>query len=514
MKLIVLDDEEKVCNLICALIDWQRLGLTFAGTAADGISGLELIKSARPDFLITDIRMPGMDGLQLISEAKKLLPDLQVIIISGYSQFDYAQSAIRCGVVNYLLKPVKQQELNSTLEKMVNEYTKRQLETSRAGLLEAQVKRDAVRKQQAALLSAVRKPGTVSAEDIQLPFPVRIYIIKLDGQNPPYDMQAGSVLAESLEVFIDRTVMLPHVCVFYDFFCILATGSGCEKKEYGDQLLGWCKSQVEIFRNFTLTLAVGPSVDDMTGFYKSARLAFQGISRRLVDGTLCVYEEKESIPAADFDFSPFVKSMFACMMQDDSVKFGQLYRKFRDGIAELHLMPCQYEPLIGSFGKQLLAEARRQLEDESYDKIAGQLFLLECASSAEHLWENTETFINLVYAAVTSANREKYVRPVREAQKFVAAHYNDCQLCLNSVAAHVGLNSTYFSGLFKKNCMVGFAEYLQNIRLEKAKELLVHTKDPVKQVSFDVGYADPKHFAKVFKSITGIKPNEYRQLYE
>ncbi len=62
--------------------------------------------------------------------------------------------------------------------------------------------------------------------------------------------------------------------------------------------------------------------------------------------------------------------------------------------------------------------------------------------------------------------------------------------------------------------MVGFAEYLQNIRLEKAKELLVHTKDPVKQVSFDVGYADPKHFAKVFKSITGIKPNEYRQLYE
>ncbi len=123
MKVVVADDERRVCALIVALIDWDGLGLQNVGTAYDGLEAFEVIKREKPDLVITDIRMPGLDGLELISKAKALYPDLQFIIISGHKQFDYAQSAIKYGVGEYLLKPIKKQELNQTLQRMKNRYS-------------------------------------------------------------------------------------------------------------------------------------------------------------------------------------------------------------------------------------------------------------------------------------------------------------------------------------------------------------------------------------------------------
>ena len=185
MKLVVIDDEEKVCRLICALIDWERLGIEAAGTAADGEDGLNLIRVVRPDILITDIRMPGKDGLELIAEAKSFLPHLQVIIISGYSQFDYAQAAIRYGVVNYLLKPVKKQELNTILEKITREHRQRLAETDRIEKLEGQVRQTQQNRQKEALHRAITDCRFDVPEDISLPLPCRIAVVKLDAIDPP-----------------------------------------------------------------------------------------------------------------------------------------------------------------------------------------------------------------------------------------------------------------------------------------------------------------------------------------
>lgn len=138
MNVLVADDEERVCALICALIDWDALDLHLVGTAYDGIQALQLIKETQPDLVITDIRMPGLDGLQLISHAKELQPQLQFIIISGHKQFDYAQSAIKFGVGEYLLKPIKKAELNQTLQRMRESFDKHMQERT----LQQQVKED------------------------------------------------------------------------------------------------------------------------------------------------------------------------------------------------------------------------------------------------------------------------------------------------------------------------------------------------------------------------------------
>ena len=106
IKVVIADDEEKVCQLIMGLIDWESLGMRIVGVAHNGIEALERIKECKPDLIITDIRMPGYDGLELIRQTQEIKADVDFIIISGYRHFDYAQNAIKYGVGDYLLKPI------------------------------------------------------------------------------------------------------------------------------------------------------------------------------------------------------------------------------------------------------------------------------------------------------------------------------------------------------------------------------------------------------------------------
>ncbi len=125
MKVLIADDEDRVCRLIYRLIKWDELDMEVAAIAHNGLEVLSMIEEHRPDIVITDIRMPGLDGLEMIRRAKELDGTLEFIIISGYRHFEYAQNAIRYGAGDYLLKPVKEAELYSVLERMRNQYQMR-----------------------------------------------------------------------------------------------------------------------------------------------------------------------------------------------------------------------------------------------------------------------------------------------------------------------------------------------------------------------------------------------------
>ena len=128
IRVIVADDEYKVCQLICQLIHWDALGMQLVGTASNGIEALQMIEAEKPDLVLTDIRMPGYDGMELLKRARLLNPNMEFIIISGYSHFEYAQTAIRYGVSDYILKPVNEEALNATLQKVRQRYLEHQAE--------------------------------------------------------------------------------------------------------------------------------------------------------------------------------------------------------------------------------------------------------------------------------------------------------------------------------------------------------------------------------------------------
>ncbi len=127
----VLVADEKVCQLICKLIHWEELEMKLVGMASNGIGSLQMIEAEHPDLVMTDIRMPGYDGMELLKRARIQNPDMEFIIISGYSHFEYAQTAIRYGVSDYILKPVNEEALNATLQKVRQRYMEHQVLTEK-----------------------------------------------------------------------------------------------------------------------------------------------------------------------------------------------------------------------------------------------------------------------------------------------------------------------------------------------------------------------------------------------
>ena len=512
MKLVVIDDEEKVCRLICALIDWERLGIEAAGTAADGEDGLNLIRVVRPDILITDIRMPGKDGLELIAEAKSFLPHLQVIIISGYSQFDYAQAAIRYGVVNYLLKPVKKQELNTILEKITREHRQRLAETDRIEKLEGQVRQTQQNRQKEALHRAITDSRFDVPEDISLPLPCRIAVVKLDAIDPPYTINVAPILAARLEDHLEAILDRPYIFTVSDLFFILAVGG--TDTPYGEALLGWCKKQVELFRQFTMTVAIGMPVTERSSLYAGAQSAFYGVSRRLEEGPLKIYRNDTAVSEAEYTTAPYNAGLAAALLHENEAEWVKAYTAFRTALEAEACTPYRYEIAIQQTAETVLEKITPHIESETGKALAALLSAVYCAPSRSLLWERFQFFLQTAHEKISAAVHEKLVRPVRDAQRYIAAHYAENTLSLNGIAEYVGLSSIYFSTLFKKSCGIGFAEYLQNVRMDHAKQLLSGTNRPIKEIAFAIGYTDPKHFAKVFKTATGVKPHEYRQLYE
>ena len=162
-RVIIADDEPKVLLLIRNLIQWEELGLELVATANDGISALDLIEELHPDIVITDIRMPGYDGIELIEKAKALDPRIDFIIISGYRHFNYAQKAIRFGVEDYLLKPLKALEINQTLRKMTEKYKERDKAKQREEQYSARIEDDAKKRQEQFIASLLAEKSDGAA---------------------------------------------------------------------------------------------------------------------------------------------------------------------------------------------------------------------------------------------------------------------------------------------------------------------------------------------------------------
>ena len=142
IKVLIADDEIKVCQLIKNLVPWEEIGLELIGFANNGINAIEMIVKEKPDIVITDIRMPGYDGIELIKRAKEFNPNINFIIVSGYRHFDYAHNAIKYGVGDYLLKPLKKNELINTLNKMVEKYNQKNKQIDENETLKKRIKND------------------------------------------------------------------------------------------------------------------------------------------------------------------------------------------------------------------------------------------------------------------------------------------------------------------------------------------------------------------------------------
>lgn len=539
-RVLIADDEPKVLLLIKSLIEWDKLGLELVATANDGVSALALIEELRPDIVITDIRMPGYDGIELIGRAKEVNPAIDFIIISGYRHFDYAQKAIRYGVEDYLLKPLKAVEINQTLGKMIEKYRARDLVRQREARVSVRLEKDAQLLHERFMSTVVSGSGAgfevgLDSElarlnqefDLALQDGLfQMFVVKADVDAATLGVNARRMLLEKTVSAIRDTLRVQcHACYLWaderGVFGLLNFDEE-QKKTLRKALVAVIdelQSHYEIFDRIKVSIGLGCQSSALQDMPISAREAELAMLNRLVQGTGRVIDRSVADNRAPLVARVITTEVRKRLLAAVEVLDAQEVAAVVDNV-RLEAERC--DGLTGAAVLALFDECRQILRfglkvQEAADAwVEAQLPVIDerlamCSAAREVFGLLRDYALSLIDHVVTLKKSEN-ARPVREAQKLIHARFAD-PIGLEMVSQHVGFNPTYFSALFKKETGMNFLEYLTDVRIREAKRLLSDPRKTIADVAAEVGYNDVKHFSRVFTRGTGIHPSKYRKLY-
>jgi two-component system response regulator YesN len=524
LKVLVADDEERVCRLIKMIVDWDSLNMEVIGTAANGLEALELVESLRPDILITDIRMPGCDGLELIEKAKAISPNLQIALISGYAQFEYAQSAINIGVGGYILKPIKKEIITATLAKLGNTCRERaELALASERLLQDSHKNSELLRDRLLedLLSIrLRKPsrellernyGFSAGSEL-----IQVFIIKIDcAYERFHDPSTGFVKRKTEDIFESTVAALCEANVFQLY---LSSWYGIInfKKENQAQIrraLRECLNQLEAhhFGGMEFTLAIGKAVDCPEMLPDSMQDAQIAVAERLTEGTGRLLESSKTEQQHDLKklTEKYIKTMERVADMLSKEEADSAVSEIADEIQNAGLRGHEIFNLVMSAGKKFVLQLSLDEDAAVINEFEEQC---ELCGSAGKLLDYLRGFLFEQISNARNRLESMAIRPIRIARQFVMQHFDE-PITLEDVCDAAGFSISYFSKLFKKETGEGFSKYLVRVRIDRAKELLRDTNTPVAEVCELVGYSDIKHFTGTFKKMTNLNPGQYRKLY-
>ncbi|HWP52379.1 MAG TPA: response regulator [Clostridia bacterium] len=527
LQVVIADDEIRVCRLVQMLVDWNTLDMELAGIASNGLEALALMECVKPDILITDIRMPGCDGLELIERARQIAPELEIVIISGYAQFEYAQSAIHYGVGDYLLKPIKQDALNATMKKLAERCLNRVASIDAIENLRqnSQKGHDLLRGR---LIEDLLQGRLEAPTDEQLRSEYgfsagtglfQVYILKMDYTSGAVENASLSALQNKVAQVIEPALKPLYTAGLLQFY--RSTGYGVlhfepQQKNAVRRILRDCLNQLVaqqfFFGSVEFSLAIGKAAKSSLELPQSMRSARLAICERLVEGTGRLLE---SAPAPSALRVRQVLDQYSHGMEQ---AVDALSADIADKVVdELRHAAAQVPDVRGYELLELVQAAGRifavrlHLNDEA-DSVKRFEEHCELSGSVERLFDCLRRFQRGQLELLWKQQENESTRPIRVAKQYIQQHYNE-PISLEDVCAATGFSVSYFSTLFKKETGEGFVKYLAKIRIEKAKALLQDTNLPIAEVCGRVGYNDLKHFTGIFKKVTSLNPGQYRKLY-
>lgn len=526
LKVIIADDEARVCRLVQALAQWDALGMEVAGTASNGIQALELAQKVQPDILITDIRMPGCHGLELIERVKKLLPQLEIVIISGYARFEYAQSAMRFGVEHYLLKPIQKDELMSTLRKLGERCRARKNFYSDSDTHVAGVKERALMRGRLVEDLALRKLENASAEQISrdYDFTVQPGLLQVALMRFNYDQEQFS--GATINVIWEKARKLMESSIGDSCFSVLFYSNGDKggavlnyAPENGGEVRRALRSgfnhllaQRFIFGEISISMALSAPVGNAAHLQDAFNDAVRVSYERLIDGSNRILE---GLPPDSGINELKLPERYGRAIESaiDSLNVSlsdEIVQKLeRDALATPGVRGWELFDLARRLGTLFVLRVNA---DASQDMLSDFESRCERCASAGELFECLRDFHRETLTEIIKRRENETQKPIRIAKQYIQRHFSE-NITLEDVCEATGFSVSYFSVLFKKETGEGFVKYLTRVRIDRAKELLKETGMPVSQICGEVGYGDLKHFNQTFKKATSLSPGQYRKLY-
>lgn len=545
LKIFLAEDEVVVRETIKRMIPWEELGFELVGEAADGEMALPLLIRQQPDLLITDIKMPFMDGLTLARLAKKEIPGLKVVILSGYDDFNYAKQAIGIGVEDYLLKPITKNALIERLSEIRSRYEHEK--TQKEYYEKFQREMQAYEKNSSRdffealvggsmdMMEVYKKAEKLGLDIVAEAYNVLIFTMNCDedfsGQRDEY----SSWEAESLELLENffaghSSAMLFRSNIFS--YGVLLKG----QRETIEENTRACVDEIRKILSRQdgrreWFLAVGQSVERLSQIQKSYHTASRAFSQRyLYDENILYYDEMETMEhpggQAETEDNAYLQKV------DVNALNPAILQKFlSNGLQEeTENFVKDYFYAIGQEPMESLVFRNYVILNVRFSVISFIKGLgcdtneMESADTEEVLAEsgkNMESAIayakKMISQAIeirdqNSGNKNRSI--LKTAVDFIDSHYMDEEISLNTVANVANVSSNHFSALFSQNMGQTFIEYLTTLRMNKAKELLRCTGMRSSEIAGEIGYKDAHYFSYLFKKTQGMTPSDYRKARE
>lgn len=534
IRTMLLDDEYWVCKLMQSLVDWEKFGFTLISQAYDGENGFQEILLKKPDLVFTDIRMSGMTGIELIEKCREFSLNTQFVIISGYSDFEYAKAAIKNGVLGYLLKPVDQTELEDLLI---------QIHSTMMKDLHRQTEQEQLQTQ---LIEKKRKYAQQYLENLFNRADNTIPEINVSQINRDCDMHFNDSLEYQifLYAFDKRTnnaeVYLPEMEKLVTR-CYREAGPLCN-----ETISGIHAGYVYCFTNFTFKNSEQLSQVLKKVFY-SVKLSLTDLLG--CDMTLCISEIFSSFSQLSWLFNSAQKAYYARIQLgtnriieaenlsynnlSETEIFGQEERNVIDAFlcrrserSAKQVIACIYGKYLDqpnpnpvqmvTIGNRILQYLFSVVDEPIWNTLGYQNF--DSAFRILQSFSSENSFMEYLIQLLTRAEQElnkdqKTSTAVNTLRAYLDEHYSE-NISLEDLSSLVFLSSKYISDMFRSETGITITEYITAKRIDQAKQELLNSNTKIYEIADHLGFHDVKYFNKVFKKQVGISPLQFRKLYQ
>ncbi|HJC66217.1 MAG TPA: response regulator [Candidatus Enterocloster excrementigallinarum] len=529
-RIILVDDEEEVRTSIIKKIDWKSAGFQVVGDAENGQDALEKIEQLEPDVVMTDIRMPYMDGLTLIEKIRQKYPSMKILIFSGFDDFEYAKQAIKLNVTEYILKPVNVEELTEILERVKANLDDEIEQRRNVDRLRERYQNSLPILKELFLNDLARGNVPPGQEEARL----KEYGVDILGAKQwlaavvsveQEEQTEERVLSQHQELipFSVRQLIEDHLKEAYRFVLFNSTAgltlvAALDEEEKGtgiiDQLEDICKECRKILE-VTVTIGVGHRCSDLGHLSVSCQSAVDALGYKAIVGAgKTIYIN---------DVEPVGRGRLQMDVKDESelinaVKFGpkDKIRSVVHGLvdrmeeAKVHLR--QYQLFMLSISNCLL-QMMQQYDLDPGDLLSTQKHYSEILSFTLHRDEFEEWIIETACQMNEMMNQERdntTRRVILEAKRYIQENYQNPELSVEMLCREFHMSPAYFSTVFKRETGQSYVGYLTDVRLAKAVELLETTDDKTYVIAEKVGYQEQNYFSYVFKKRFGVSPTKYR----
>ena len=542
VKVYLVEDEIIIRQSIKNSIDWEKEGYEFVGDASDGELALPVILKEKPDILITDIRMPFMDGLELSRMVKAELPDIKIVILSGYDDFEYAKQAIKIGVAEYLLKPVSSavllEHLSEIAEKVRDE--REDLALKKVYYQEMQENEELIKMKflgelisgKLSLADAMEK-GKRFHMNLSGPF-YRIILFKFI-QEDHVQAEQSEALAGAYEAvggYVDRFRDVFRFQRGVEGWAFLLTSVEEDMETQTKAFIEGLKAVIAPFDTLTWVGGIGSEVARIRELRYSFREADKAFAGRFVqEPNQIISVEQLNFEQQDNEFDANIfgeinqfNQIITRFLSNGSLEevesfVGALFTEisedhFRSLMIRQYIIMDIYATVL-TFCKKLRKDAG--VEGEVYGQWEGirenekiLKLAVTTAESVDDIKDYIGTLLDHAIELRNTVSGRRYSEIIQTAKARIEQDYMSEDISLNSVAAEVCMSPSYFSSIFSKEMGKTFIEYLTEVRMEKAKQYLACSSMKTSEISYEVGYKDPHYFSYIFKKTQGCTPKEYR----